>query len=352
MTIASGCLTLVLAGSLAAAEPPAEPQSAPAVLETVVVSGQQPGPGLWRISRDGHDLWILGTLVPVPRRMEWESGEVEDLIARAGAVIDAPSTELRIKGGALRGLFLLPAALGARNNPDDALLVDVVPADLYARWTALKRTYMGRNRSVERRRPSFAAWALFEKAVERSGMSFDSPVARVVKRAARRHDVAMVRPSVELMLEEPGDTVREFARTPLDDLACFRRTLDRLETDLEAMRTRANAWATGDLDALRSQPFADQARACVDAFLQNDVIQRRGGRDLEKRVADAWLTAAEAALAEHAVSFGTLPMGQVLGRDGYVERLRARGYAVEEPWLREERELGEQPDAPAGHEPR
>ena len=31
----------------------------------VVVSGLQPGPRLWKVSRDGRVMWVLGTLTPV-----------------------------------------------------------------------------------------------------------------------------------------------------------------------------------------------------------------------------------------------------------------------------------------------
>ena len=44
-----------------------------------------------------------------------------------------------------------------------------------------------------------------------------------------------------------------------------------------------------------------------------------------------WLDAAEKALAKNAVTFATLPMGEILMPDGYLARLQARGYEVEAP---------------------
>ena len=38
-------------------------------LDTMVVSGVQPGPGLWKVRKGEHTLWILGTVSPLPRRM-------------------------------------------------------------------------------------------------------------------------------------------------------------------------------------------------------------------------------------------------------------------------------------------
>ena len=37
------------------------------------------------------------------------------------------------------------------------------------------------------------------------------------------------------------------------------RTMDNLESDLREARVRANAWATGDIEALKKQAIADQA---------------------------------------------------------------------------------------------
>jgi hypothetical protein len=38
-------------------------------LDQVLVTGEQPGPGLWKVSKDDHVLWILGTLAPLPQKM-------------------------------------------------------------------------------------------------------------------------------------------------------------------------------------------------------------------------------------------------------------------------------------------
>ena len=51
------------------------------VLETLVVTGVQPGPGLWQVRHGEHTLWIMGTLSPLPRRMDWEPRELDALVA-------------------------------------------------------------------------------------------------------------------------------------------------------------------------------------------------------------------------------------------------------------------------------
>lgn len=308
-------------------------ESAPSgqLLEAVVVSGVQPGPGLWRVAKDDHVMWVLGTLKPLPKRMQWESREVEQVIASSQAVLLGPSAGLRTEIGFFRGLFLLPAALGSRKNPEKEKLVEVVPPDLYARWLPLKAKYIGRSRGVEKQRPLFAALKLYEKAINSNRMTVDSVVLQTVKKIAKKHKVPIDGPEIKIDIGDPRQAIRDFAGSRLDDLDCFAKTLDRLETDLGAMRERANAWATGDIEALRALPFADQNQACSDAILNAAVMRDRGLNDLRQRLATAWLSAAEDAIAKNESTFAVLPMAEILKADGYLETLRARGYEVEEP---------------------
>ena len=157
------CLLLLPSLPALADAPTPEPA---AQLETVVVSGEQPGPGLWKVSKGEHVLWILGTLSPLPKKISWISRDVERTIAASQQVLMAPLISVKFDGGMLGGLFLLPSVLKARNNPDKQTLAEVLPADLYARWQPLKLKYIGRGNGVEKRRPIFAAEQLYEEAVD------------------------------------------------------------------------------------------------------------------------------------------------------------------------------------------
>ena len=300
-------------------------------LETIVVSGEQPGPGLWKVSKGDHVLWILGTLSPLPEKMTWAASEIEATIADSQQVIMGPSANISVKGGVVRGLFLLPSLMSARNNPGKEKLVDVVPADLYARWILLKRKYIGEDNGIEKRRPIFAAHELYAEAIKRSGLSLDTGIGKTVRKAARRSKVELVEPRIALRIESPGAAVKEFRKTALDDLDCFAKTLDRLETDIEAMKLRANAWAQGDIEALQSLPYADQMQACADAMLKASVVEERGLGDLHERLVTLWLDAADSALEKNRSTFAMLPLRHLLGGDDLLARLRSRGYAVEAP---------------------
>lgn len=302
-----------------------------AVLDTIVVTGEQPGPGLWKVSRDGRVLWVLGTVSPLPKRMAWNTREVERHIARSGTVLLMPNVRLEAEGAALGGLFLLPSMMAARNNPGGGRLQAVLPAADYARWRRLKARYLGRDRGVEKRRPILAAMDLREAALDDHDLSQRDVVERVVRRAAGRADVPVVRPQHRVVIRDARAALRDLRASSLDDLDCFRKVLDQVEFDLGTLAARANAWATGDIAALSGLVYADAAGACTAALLGAGVAQRQGLADVPAQVQAAWRTAVEAALAEHPESFAVLPMALVAGPRGYLAGLADRGYRIEAP---------------------
>jgi len=49
------------------------------------------------------------------------------------------------------------------------------------------------------------------------------------------------------------------------------------------------------------------------------------------RYYDEWLAAADRALSRNDVTFAMLPMSELLGANGRLAKLKARGYSVEKP---------------------
>ncbi len=149
------CATLLLAalahGGLACASVPASASAEAAPLEEVLVTGEQPGPGLWKVTRPddaaGHALWILGSHSPLPKKMRWRSSELQAVLATSQELLAPPSVDADV--GPLGGITLLPSLIGARRNPHDQRLQEVVPPDLYLRWLPLKARYLGNDSEVE-----------------------------------------------------------------------------------------------------------------------------------------------------------------------------------------------------------
>jgi len=310
---------------------PETPLPDPATLEEVLVTGQQPGPGLWKVTDEGsgHVLWILGNHSPLPKKMTWRSHELEAVLATSQQLLAPVSVDASV--GPLGGITLLPSLVGVRRNPGDKRLQDVVPPDLYARWQPLKARYLGNDDSAEQWRPLFAAQELYLAALKQNNLVPYDGVWPAVEKLARKARLQIIEPEIQLKVAKARTAIKEFKSAPLDDVECFARTLQRMESDLDLMRDRANAWAVGDVARLRQLAPVERASACIGALLNSSFFQERGYGDMPQRLQAAWVEAAVAALARNESTVTVLSVDEILKPDGYVAQLRRKGYRVDEP---------------------
>lgn len=300
-------------------------------LEVMTVSGVMPGPGLWKVSKGGHVLWVLGTLSPLPQRMQWESQELDEVISQSQQVLRSPAIRPKVDVSFVGKLFLMPSAYGARKNESGKKLEQVLPEPMYARWLVLKERYIGKDRRIERWRPIFAAQELYRKAIRANDLSRSGGVQGSVDELAKKHGVPEVSTDYALVIDKPRAAIKAFKESGLDDVGCFGRTLDSIERDMPLITARANAWATGDLAALRKLPESDRFGACVDAITGAGFAHKLGFDDAPERLKAGWLAAARTALTNNAQTFAMLPMDQLLASDGYLSTLKAEGYEITAP---------------------
>jgi hypothetical protein len=297
---------------------------------TVVVEGRRPGPGVWKVSKGTHVMWVFGTYAPLPQKMQWDASRVERLVAKSQEVLMPPVAKAHI--GFFRGLTALPSLIGIKRNPDDAVLHDVVPADVYAHWTVLKAKYIGDDDGIEHYRPVFAGEELLLAGLKRSGLTYGSEVLGTIEDIAKKNKVRMSDSGYDVMLDDPRKLVRDFKNSQVDDLVCFKKTLDSLDVDLETMRVRANAWANGDVAEIRGLNFAERRDACLDALMNSSIAKDAAAlRQVRERLRTAWLKTAEKALANNTATFAVLEIQDIVGPTSYLAALQAKGYTVESP---------------------
>ena len=323
-----GTLLLLLAQpGLSQTIPAADEQK----IEEIIVYGRQPGPPMWKVSKGEHELWLFGLLIPLPKDMKWESDKVAEVLARSQEYLSIKMPQQKIPLNPIRLYQAFRMVSSMARNPGGALLGDVVPAELYARFIALESQYPVRD--FETIRPYFAVDALHGNAVRANGMTNDPDVERTIERLVRRN--RNIRQTVIQFGPEFLDF--EFLRTQADDylssgsvekeLTCFEVSLQSIESDLDGMRARANAWARGYVDDIRfNEDYPDQNGACLQVFASMGDIQQQILKTNEE-----WLLAAERALAVNDTTFALLAMDQLIKPDGLLEQLRARGYVLEEP---------------------
>lgn len=318
--------------SLAPPEPVAAVDGAPVRdLDTVVVTGAQPGPGMWKVSKGDHVLWILGTTSLLPAGMQWKSDEVRAVLDQADQVLASPGVSISPDVGLFRGLLLLPSMKKAMNNPEGKTLRDVLPADTYTRWIAMKQRYIGRDAGIEKKRPFLVAQQLYAAAIKQAGLG-GKVISPVIDPVLKRRDMEYTRTRLMFKIEDPKAAIADFRKESLQakEVACMNETMDGIERDMPQMVARANAWAVGDLEKLRALS-ANERKSCWAAWADSDTLQKRGVRDVEAQIRARWLEVAEAALAKNRVTFATLQMSYLLPVDGYLASLQAKGYAVEAP---------------------
>ncbi|MER2178790.1 MAG: TraB/GumN family protein, partial [Stenotrophomonas maltophilia] len=268
---------------------------------------------------------------PLPARLEWRADEVRAVIASAQEVLGSPGWTLDADVGFFRGLTLLPSAMKAARDPDGRTLREVVPPDLYARWEVLKQRHIGRDNGVEKDRPLVAAGQLYAAALKDVGLGRSSPVSKVVEKASKAHGLTPVSTRVTIKIADPRQALKEVRGTALQDVECFRRTLDVVEHGLPLLAERANAWSVGDIAALERLAVKGQYLACVDAVATSDFGRRRGLADVDAQAHRKWMDMASDALRRNAVTFATVPVTSLVTPGGYADQLRVRGYEVMVP---------------------
>jgi uncharacterized protein YbaP (TraB family) len=320
--LARAALTLAL-GAFGHAAAQAPSGAEPPTIEEITVIGRYPGPPLWRVSSGERVLWIFGDLTPVPKGLTWDPRNAERVLNRADAVIGP----MRIRAptyNPIKIFRMLRAARRLSRVPDGSTLADVLPPDLYARYDALRLRHMPDDKRTAQLRPALAALRLHGAALDDVGLTLDTGVMKKIERLMKRSDAeeapANVKTEAATVLEELEKVTREA------ELNCFATVLTTLETDLDGMKERAEAWATGDVDALQRFDYPDAQGDCLAMLFSSS-----GLKDLGDELFAKWLREAEHALATYDTTFSVLPIRELIAADGLLAQLKARGYTVTPP---------------------
>lgn len=344
--------------------PPANAGS-PELLEEVVVSGRFPGPPLWKVSSGDHVLWILPLIDLYPRKMEWESARVEKLIAQSQEFIQRPASVHGLSISAnpvmllrLRGLYKRTTYL-----PDGKKLKDVLPAELYVRFTALKARYFPRAAKIETMSVGAASRSVQQEVLDHEnlqilGSSVYTPQLITAKlnrwlnrnKAIRRTSVSEARgvalTSADVKtLNDLMDEVLASPGFPEAAVSCFETVLNYFEGGLASAKKRANAWARGNADDLvgPTRPYVSESCRNPESVLQGhpavEELRRNNPRladfllanrlEDQQRSKAKWVAAAQTALSRNATTFSVLEITDILEKDGLVAQLREKGYTVE-----------------------
>jgi hypothetical protein len=103
------------------------------------------------------------------------------------------------------------------------------------------------------------------------------------------------------------------------------------------MKRLANTWAQGYIDEFRNNDLYRVSLALGQLEACDEMVSGGASPEQERMALtnaslnQAWLDAAENALATNASTFAVLPINELLAEDGLLSTLKAEGYEVREP---------------------
>lgn len=315
-------ILILWAASLLAAHAPAAcaaGQTAPQLLDELVVTGERTGPGMWHVHRGSAHLWILGSLSPLPKGITWRSTQVEQVLATANQVLVPKPLEI----GIVRILWLLVTERSVIMVHGGKRLKDVLPPDLHARFAAQRARFTGDADKWERYRPIVAAAFLQQAAFHQVGLSARLDLGAAVRALAKKHDVRVE----EVKIAGVGDVLETLkTMAPATENTCVRASLATVESGLPRLIERARAWATGNVELIENSPEPADVDACLAAL---DSGAASG--DLIARIRETWLSSLVKYLQSGGVTLAVVNMDLLLSHGGLLEALRGRGYEVDSP---------------------
>lgn len=296
-----------------------------AALEEVVVTGERTGPRMWRVAKNGHVLWLLGTPGALPKDVTWQSQDVEAVIADSQQVLD--DARMKVTPGLFSMVSLYFQYRRTVKLPSGETLANWLSPDTYRLFGELAQRYAP-SEDLQHYRPLYVAEKLWRGARGRSGVNERINVAAQVVKLAKQHNVEVA--SAMLKLDDPAQTLREMlkelAALPREqEVACLTATMNSLNDEVSAMKARANAWALGDVASLRA--LQNRARqVCWEVLSSSPKIKA-----LSQQMREYWLHRATTALENNQSTLALRPIEDLLGADGVLSQFRAAGYVVEGP---------------------
>jgi hypothetical protein len=135
---------------------------------------------------------------------------------------------------------------------------------------------------------------LTEAGLKKSGLSGGVEVRKQIESIAKKRGMKLTQTGSMVTLDDPGRVLKDFKNSQMEDTACFTKTLERFEGDIDAMRVRANAWANGNIAEISSLDYAEREDACNDAILNSPAAKKHPAfQNLRERRLATWLKAAE-----------------------------------------------------------
>lgn len=268
---------------------------------------QELDPALYVVRDADSTMYLYGTVHVRPRGADWADQDVRDALASAEEIW----TEIEISPEADRRAQALSMQLGAA--PPDRPLSSWLSAEENARLDALTQR-LGISRSyIENMQPWMAGLTLSLLPIMQAGYDPQSGVDRAID--AYGDEAGKTMRALETIEQQLGFFSGLDEQT---QRAFLLESIDEAEQGPAMIAEMTSAWERGDLEMLE-RVVVDDTREEYPAVYDALFVQRN----------NAWVEILVEELEGAGVDFVAVGAGHLLGEDGLVEQLRARGYTVE-----------------------
>jgi hypothetical protein len=309
-------LTLALMVLPARAQP--EPVRTPeewTEIESVTVKAK-PGPAVWRLTRGASEVWILGTVGPLPREMDWNRDAVADLLDGARAVLLPPRADFNLVDIAW---FLLRHG-SELSLPRGETLEGSLPPDLRTRFKAAIAAIGGDAGDYRTDIPIRAATRLNQDFFRKADLGYREPRATVERLASRKR-----LSTAPVLRFDVMDAVRDLLKlTPEQQRTCLSQAIEDVVWSRVHAEPAARAWAVGDIRNVRDNYSESRLFGCVIAQ-----VERIG--DIDARNTAETVAAIDGALNQPGKTVALVALGPLLRKNGVLARLKAKGVVIEAP---------------------
>lgn len=303
----------LFAAALAMAPAGAQDLDRVTVMEELIARPLQSGPAWWKVSDADSAIYILVELFNAPADLEWDRTVLRRRLTKANRMITPPDVSVNPLTFA-RTLVMLAQIQDARPaserlSPQGFQKLQRHAAEMgksitrYQGWTSL-----------------FTAVDLEDDYFKHHGAPYGG-LKRAIETEARNHRVRVQRAATIPVARW------SFRRDQMVGDECLEVTVAMLELRLEATREASLAWAQGDVRPIvHPKPGVFVPPECDDNKGTNF-------RELKREVMAEQLRTLEQALRQPGHSVALLDPEELLMKDGILDRLRAKGYAVTTPDL-------------------
>jgi len=313
-----------LAGGPALAQAPAAPIASPApvgegaiddpsqVSELVVVAHPQ-GPPIWKVSYNGAEMTIVGSVTPIQQQQRWDRRQTMAALQGARLVILPPTVGL----DPVQVLALVTANIWRVRTLGD--LEPRLSPELRARFVAAREAARQPASRYAHWKPAVAGQLLLSDSRHAFGYSMGKPGTTIAKVAK-----GMNIPTRVISHYSMNSLVS--VATKLDDkgnLACLDDALTQAKYEQDHAQDMNDDWARGDVLAVNARYRVQPIQRCL-------MMVPGARKEIEKAMAEAadrlW-----AELQKPGKTVAVMDMAWLLPKDGLLDRLKARGAQVGEP---------------------